>query len=254
MGNYKFPKYLEKGMRFGRWTVDSVYMSSKIKKDGTKQKPSQWKYHCICDCGNKGTPIKNGLVRGYTTSCGCFRDEKLSNRRSITNKIEECGDIIKVFFNNVAEGDVHDHTIVDKDDYDKIKDFGWFRKKSHKTFYAYANSKGNFGKTKVYMHQILLECEDGLEPDHINRDGLDNRVANLRKTTKYGNSDNRGKYKNNVSGHTGVLRSNGKWEARISIYGNRKVLGVFDSFEEAVKARKNAEQEKIRIYKKSNEY
>lgn len=50
---------------------------------------------------------------------------------------------------------------------------------------------------------------------------------------------------NNTSGRTGVRfrHERGKWEARIGYYGKKKILGMFDTFEEAVAAREKAELE-----------
>ncbi len=70
--------------------------------------------------------------------------------------------------------------------------------------------------------------------DHINRNGQDNRLANLRECSKIDNARNCSVAKNNKTGATGVLPHKGRWRAQIS-------LGTFDTFEEAVAARRKAE-------------
>ena len=87
-----------------------------------------------------------------------------------------------------------------------------------------------------YVHG---EWPDGVI-DHINRVRDDNRLCNLRCVNQSTNSLNteyaRGKSK--VRGVTYLP----PWKARITINGKRKELGRFHTFEEAVAARKKAEQ------------
>lgn len=82
--------------------------------------------------------------------------------------------------------------------------------------------------------------------DHIDGDGLNNRIKNLADKTYSGNSRNQKIRKNNKSGVMGVRfnetkRGKPKWEARICVDGKKKRLGFFDTFDEAILARKDAE-------------
>lgn len=78
--------------------------------------------------------------------------------------------------------------------------------------------------------------------DHINHDRKDNRIANLRECDLEDNARNMSMPRNNTSGVVGVYRRwSGKWSARITSKGKKVGLGTFDSFEEAVQARKKAE-------------
>lgn len=69
--------------------------------------------------------------------------------------------------------------------------------------------------------------------DHINRDFLDNRRANLRRCTNEQNQRNTppvsGKYK-------GVNFEKGKWRARCKLNNKNVGLGAYDTAEEAAKA------------------
>lgn len=56
------------GQKFGRLTV--------ISRAENKGKATRW--NCLCDCGNEKIVYRTNLTRGLTTSCGCFRKEKLS--------------------------------------------------------------------------------------------------------------------------------------------------------------------------------
>jgi hypothetical protein len=96
----------------------------------------------------------------------------------------------------------------------------------------------------VPLHRFILgEPEEGYVVDHINRDGLDNRVCNLRFATFSQNNMNKGIARNNTSGCTGVdwSRSVGKWRARIKLKRKTIELGYFTEKKDAIKARKQAE-------------
>jgi hypothetical protein len=56
---------IQPGERFGRYVVVGKATS----------KNAQSRYNMICDCGNTGIAYRNGLLRGTSTSCGCFRSE-----------------------------------------------------------------------------------------------------------------------------------------------------------------------------------
>ena len=80
--------------------------------------------------------------------------------------------------------------------------------------------------------------------DHINRNRLDNRIANLREVTNKQNHQNKSKPSNNTSGHTGVSwhKRDSKWQAQIAHNYKRIHLGFFATMEEALSARKAAEK------------
>lgn len=55
--------------RFGRLTVLSLADRSLWKTDN-----AYW--HCRCDCGSSTVTQASHLLRGHTTSCGCFQKER----------------------------------------------------------------------------------------------------------------------------------------------------------------------------------
>ena len=59
------------GMRIGRWMVLSP----------AHKKGSRTAWHCVCDCGKRGTPTDNNLLRGKSRSCGCAQREAAHRNR-----------------------------------------------------------------------------------------------------------------------------------------------------------------------------
>jgi hypothetical protein len=83
------------------------------------------------------------------------------------------------------------------------------------------------------------------EIDHLNGDRADNRISNLRKTTKSANQRNGSMRSNNTSGVMGVnwVASKSRWVARIWDGPRHRYLGQFRSLEDARQARIRAERE-----------
>jgi hypothetical protein len=82
------------------------------------------------------------------------------------------------------------------------------------------------------MHQILLGKKEGLEIDHINGNGLDNRRSNLRFVTRQQNCWNA---KRKSGRYTGVHFNKEKrlWQAQISFKKKCRHIGYFKEEEDA---------------------
>lgn len=87
------------------------------------------------------------------------------------------------------------------------------------------------------------DIPEGMEIDHINGNGLDNRIENLRLVSRVENGRNLKKKSTNKSGVTGVSwsKDRNKWVASIMVGGKTIYLGRFSSFDDAVSKRKSAE-------------
>jgi hypothetical protein len=92
------------------------------------------------------------------------------------------------------------------------------------------------GKSKlVSLHREILNPGDGLDVDHIDCDGLNNRRSNLRVATRAQNTMNRRLLPTNTSGFRGVCfdKRKNRWTARIKLHGKVHWLGSFKSKEKA---------------------
>lgn len=102
--------------------------------------------------------------------------------------------------------------------------------------------------TQRYLaHRLAFFYMSGRWPkdqiDHINHQRNDNAWVNLREATNRDNQRNRTKSPFNTSGVTGVYKHKEIWRARIQVDGETKNLGTFREFQDAVIARKKAEQQ-----------
>lgn len=113
-----------------------------------------------------------------------------------------------------------------------------------RTFYRAVGYNENL----FLSHRVIWLMLTGFWPlkgiDHLDGDGLNNRIENLRDTGQKKNQQNRRKNKNNTSGDTGVYwnKKLGKWQAQIGLVGGKKYLGLFEEKEKAVKVYEEAKQ------------
>lgn len=126
--------------------------------------------------------------------------------------------------------------LFDLDDYDKIKDNSWCISNGY--LHGYRDGK------EVKMHRLVTGCPIGMVVDHINLNKLDNRKRNLRICAVNQNNANKNYMSNNRSGKLGVYwrKSRKKWIAQIKVNETVKHIGCFDRYDEAVKARIEAEK------------
>lgn len=113
----------------------------------------------------------------------------------------------------------------------------WQELPGRHTSYAKFSKRG--GPT-ILMHRLIIDAPRGVQVDHINRNGLDNRRVNLRLATPGQNNANAKIRSDNTSGYKGVCwsHSRGKigWYASIHLDGKQRGLGLFDDPWEAAQA------------------
>ena len=126
--------------------------------------------------------------------------------------------------------------IVDDCDYARLARFSWYACQKNRVWYA---ARKPYKSKTIYMHLEILGVEPGIEVDHKNHDGLDNRRDNLRRSTHRQNIQNsRKRVGRSFKGVSFDPRKAKKpWYARISLQlGKRLLLGYFATKEEAAHA------------------
>jgi len=216
------------GKTFGKLTVMELADPIITKNGGRK---IAWK--CRCECGREKIVRATDLSSGNTQSCGQCK----------------CENHYTVFPDHViGETNTGATFLIDPEDYEKVKDYYW-------RFDGYNGYIETFIKTtRVPMHRFIMGAGEGDVVDHLNHDQTDNRKANLRIVTPLENAINRKRRADNTSGCTGVRRNTGcsTWTAEITVNKQRIRLGSFATFEEAVAARKAAEEKYFGAYSYDN--
>ena len=125
--------------------------------------------------------------------------------------------------------------IIDAADVPLVDAWNWTAIVGLSNVYAFRSYWRDKNKRTVYLHRAIMGEPDGLQVDHINCNGLDNRRVNLRLATRSQNQHNRGASSNNTSGFKGVTwhEGNKKWQAQIAFCGKHKYLGGYDTAEAA---------------------
>lgn len=142
--------------------------------------------------------------------------------------------------------------IVDDEDFEELNKFKWCAFKFGKVWRAFRGTFINKKQRIEYMHHRILPCPHGMQIDHINGDGLDNRRSNLRIATVSQNQHNVGKCIDNRSGYKGVRKHRNKWQAFIIIQKKFITIGDFTTPEEANTARKEYADRVLGEYSGSN--
>lgn len=269
----KSPKLINlEGQRYGRWTVMryagkrkweckcdcgnvSKVSSSNLKYgistscgcfarelcslDLTGQKYGKWtpikylgKYYweCKCDCGTIRKVSTCSLRNGSSKSCGCLKKELMSKAGKKYNKY----DLTSKEFGIGYTSNTNEKFYFDKEDYEKIKDYCWF-KNSDGPIEAPYNDK------KICLHNLLSSSVSSRKEViyHINGNYNDNRKQNLKMISRSYRSVVNKPNKNNVTGVRGVYYKCGKYKAYIYKNYEEIFLGEYNTLSEAAKAREN---------------
>jgi hypothetical protein len=152
--------------------------------------------------------------------------------------------------------------LVDDADFDVLAKFNWHAQRDSRTFYANRNvPRPEGGYSCGQMHRIVLERKlgraiaKGMQCDHINMNGLDNRRENLREATRSQNRSNCRRHSSNPSSqYLGVHwhKRIEKWQADVMSVGSRVHLGYFDSQLRAAQARETYIASHPQIFARTN--
>lgn len=217
------------GQRFGNLVV--------IERAEDFVRPSGKKdvqYLCQCDCGNCIITKSFNLLHKNKRSCGCVS--------TLYHHTENVYDLTGEYGIGYTTN-TNKKFYFDLDDYELIKDNCWWEATN-----GYVVSNGES------LHRKIMNANKNEIIDHINHDTLDNRKCNLRKCTTSQNNINKGKISKNTSGYTGVTyrKDRKKWVSRITIDKKTYYLGNYSTIEEAVDARKKAENKYFKEWSYDN--
>lgn len=135
--------------------------------------------------------------------------------------------------------------IVDDEDYKWLAQWKW---------YCHGKYAERGFPIRIKMHRVIINTPPGMETDHINGNGLDNRKSNLRICTHSENMMNQCVQKRSATGFKGVWfsKQHKKWRACIR---NNKVhihLGLFSTPEDAARAYDDAAKQVFGEFAKTN--
>lgn len=120
--------------------------------------------------------------------------------------------------------------VIDAADVPLVERFNWYALVHLHTVYAMRADYSESRRRVVGLHRVIMGDPIGLDVDHRDSDGLNNRRKNLRVATESQNLCNQRMRKDNTSGYKGVSlhRATGRWAAYINLKGKRKNLGLFN--------------------------
>lgn len=126
--------------------------------------------------------------------------------------------------------------LVDEDDADLVLPYRWWPRKCLTTSrdLFYAMTTGINGQS-VSMHRLINQTPPGMETDHINGNGLDNRKANLRSVTSSQNLANWHTDVRSALGYIGVHERKTKSGTRYHAIVRGAIVGIFDTAEDAAR-------------------
>lgn len=218
------------GQRFGRLTVE--YRA----EDRTSPSRKSVYWHCKCDCGNEKDIAASSLIKGHATSCGCYSYEI----RFKTNTFIKKDGYYEGYTNY---GDLY---LFSEEDYEKVSKYSWRKRPDG---YFTATVKKDKKSYPILLHRLIMNCLDDtcVWVDHIH--GSDSKYDNRRENLRLSDSVHNGMNKelssrNKTSGVTGVCWSSKdkRWVAYIGVNKTTIHLGQYINIEDAIKARKEAEE------------
>jgi len=133
---------------------------------------------------------------------------------------------------------------VDDDVFEQVNSFPWHTLKCGNGL-CYAQGRPFYGTDKHLMHRYIFWLKGlasasacGLDINHKNGNGLDNRLENL-ELISHAENIRKANWKHGKSQHKGIvwMEANQKWRAYCSKDRAFVHIGMFDTIEQAIEAR-----------------
>lgn len=159
---------------------------------------------------------------------GKFLSSTIYDKNEIIVHDDAAEIILKDKYQNVVG-----RAIIDIEDIEKCSQYKWHIRNSGNNQYAISSLPNN---KKLHLHRFVLGYEGECDVDHIDHNGLNNKKENLRIVS---HADN---IRNQKINRKGIKRvSSGRYQVTITQNYITKYLGTYDTYEEALQARINAE-------------
>lgn len=196
----------------------------------------------VCDHWGVGVPSTKlvravALKAGKIESCGCARNKAMGKLAEARNKVPLLEALKASFFYCSKTGNFY-----------KFLPSGELSSEI-----AGCAQSGKYlairFRDKLWLnHRLAWFYHYGVEPvahiDHIDGDGCNNRIENLRECLPFENGQNRNSLnRNNTSGFAGVYKTPYGWTAEIMLHRKKHNLGAFTTAVEANAAREAAKLE-----------
>lgn len=213
------------------------------------------RWWCLCECQqeldeDKQTLVlvtSNALKRGNTKSCGCIHKEQLIENNKKLKKKYNTYDLTGEY--GIGYTTKGEEFYFDLEDYDKIKKHCWF-------IGSMGSVTTNKNNNIILMHRLVMDVlnDSQIEVDHIRHIRHDNRKSQLRLVNDSKNAMNRITPKCNTSGYKGVSfdKNLQKYRSYITVNKTHIDLGSFIKLEDAIVARKKADELYFKEYSYQN--
>lgn len=216
---------IEVGQKYGRWLVLRISHSYQ----SPSMKFPKWYWRCVCECGVEKDVRAPSLLSGASKSCGCLQKEIIASthmkhgmgrdasrgRSSYYHMLRRCLDTKEPGYENYGGRGIG---VCDR----------WNPAKCG----SFLNFLEDMGERPSKKHSIdRIDVNGDYSPENCRWSCSSDQVFNQRKRVT------------NRSGRTGVRMDSrrNKWYAEIHVNYKKIWLGYYDTFEEAVSAREEAE-------------
>lgn len=240
-----------------------------------KNKFNNWIWLCKCDCGNKTEVASGHLTSGRTKSCGCRKENDLTGNRYgkliVVKRLGsdshgdtsyicrcDCGEEIIARQSNLVRGHYKScgkrgckktneiHGMRDSDLYHKYYDIHTRCNRKDNAYYGGRGISfceewsGPNGFISFMEWSMKNGYKEGLSLDRIDSNG-NYCPENCRWTDRETQARNKRLLPSNKTGYAGVYVRGEKFAAQILVGKKKLNLGIFQTIEEAAKARRDAE-------------
>lgn len=220
--------------KIGNWIV--ICQAEDYISPNTGKRYAQWLCECDCEKHTRKIIQQGHLKNNESLLCCSYKNKSARKRMKKYNTYDLSGEY------GVGYTTKGEEFWFDLEDYDLIKDYCWYKDKDG---YFATKTYGTANPMRITMHRLVMGFPDATDIDHIHgkETRYDNRKSNLRTATHSQNNMNKGLQINNSSGITGIswFAKTNQWRAYIIINKKFVHLGLYDNLEDAIKARKEAE-------------